>query len=52
MTLRTNVRSIFLSVIGLFKKPAPYVVILNGHMVDWHHDNDTDGERFAQQLRE
>lgn len=52
MTLRTNVRSIFLSAIGLFKKPAPYVVILNGHMVDWHHDNDTDGERFAQQLRE
>ena len=52
MTLRTNLRSIFLSAIGSFKKPAPYVVILNGHMVNWNHDNDADGERFALQLRE
>ena len=50
MTLRTKVRSMVLSAIGSFKKPAPYVVILNGHMVDWHHDNYADGERFAKQL--
>lgn len=52
MTLRTNVRSMILSAIGSFKKPAPYVVILNGHMVNWHHDNEADGERFAKQLAE
>lgn len=52
MTLRTNVRSMILSTFGSFKKPAPYVVILNGHMVNWHHDNEADGERFAKQLAE
>ena len=52
MTLRTIVRSMILSTIGSFKEPAPYVVILNGHMVDWHHDNDADGERFAKLLAE
>lgn len=52
MTLRTYVRSMILSAIGSFKKPAPYVVILNGHMVNWHHDNEADGERFAKQLAE
>ncbi len=52
MTLRTAVRSMILSTIGSFKKPAPYVVILNGHMVDWHHDNEADGERFAKLLAE
>lgn len=52
MILRTAVRSMILSTLGSFKKPAPYVVILNGHMVDLHHDNDADGERFAKQLAE
>ena len=47
MTLRTKVRSMILSAIGSFKKPAPYVHILNGHMVDWHHDNDSDGYHLA-----
>lgn len=48
--VRKGVRSFVLSVLGTFKRPAPYVVILNGHMVDWHHDNYADGERFAKQL--
>ena len=48
--LRSIIRSHFLSVAGSIKKPSPYVYILNGHMVDWHHDNDSDGERFAKQL--
>ena len=48
--LRSIIRSHFLSVAGLIKRPSPYVYILNGHMVDWHHDNDSDGERFAKQL--
>ena len=50
--LRQTVRSMVLSVSGIFKKPSPYVHILNGHMVDWHHDDDKDGERFAKQLAE
>ena len=50
--VRKGVRSFVLSVLGTFKRPAPYVYILNGHMVDWHHDNDADGERFAKQLAE
>lgn len=49
--IRKIVRSFVLSVLGTFKRPAPYVHILNGHMVDWHHDNDADGQRFAQQLK-
>lgn len=50
MSLRTFLRSCYLSTIGTFKRPSSYVHILNGHMVDWHHDNETDGERFAKQL--
>lgn len=50
--LRTILRSIVLSILGTFKRPAPYVHILNGHMVDWHHDNEEDGERFARLLAE
>lgn len=50
--LRPYIRNTFLSVFGHFRKPSPYVVILNGHMVDWHHDNDKDGERFARLLAE
>lgn len=48
--LRTFLRNSFLSIAGSFCKPAPFVHILNGHMVDWHHDNDADGERFARLL--
>lgn len=40
----------YLSIMGYFRKPAASIHILNGHMVDWHHDNNTDGERFAKQL--
>ena len=52
MKIRTMLRSGVLNVMGSFKRPSPYVHILNGHMVDWHHDNDADGERFARQLSE
>lgn len=50
MVIRAKVRHLLLSVMGNFSTPAPCVVILNGHMIDWHHDNDEDGERFAKQL--
>lgn len=50
MTFRSFIRSLFLRMFGAFKRPSPYVHILNGHMIDWHHDNDTDGERFGKQL--
>lgn len=52
LKIRQFIRSIVLSVLGALKKPSPYVHILNGHMVDWNHDNDADGERFAKQLAE
>lgn len=45
--IRQIVRYIILSTIGIFKKPSPFVHILNGHMIDTHHDNDYDGQRFA-----
>lgn len=48
--LRTFLRNSFLSIAGSFCKPAPFVHILNGHMVDWHHDDDADGERFGRLL--
>ena len=48
--VRSKIRCAFLSFVGLFVKPSSYIHILNGHMVDWHHDNDIDGERFAKQL--
>lgn len=48
--LRTFLRNTYLSIAGTFRKPAPFVHILNGHMVDWHHDDPADGERFAQLL--
>ena len=50
--IRAWMRTQLLNVLGTFSSPAPYVVILNGHMVDWHHDNDKDGERFARLLAE
>lgn len=52
MKLRTFLRSIVLSILGTFRKPSNFVHILNGHMVDWNHDNDSDGVRFAKQLAE
>lgn len=48
--IRTFLRDTYLSMVGSFCKPAPYVHILNGHMVDWHHDDDTDGMRFSKLL--
>lgn len=52
MTCRSILRSMILSTFGTFCRPSKYVHILNGHMVDWHHDNDAEGERFAKQLAE
>lgn len=52
MKIRSLLRCIVLDFMGSFKRPSSYVHILNGHMVDWHHDNDADGERFARQLLE
>lgn len=45
-------RALFLYVFGFFSKPSLDIHILNGHMVDWHHDNDEDGERFGKLLHE
>lgn len=45
--LRTGVRSAILDILGSYATPSSYVHILNGHMIDWHHDNNGDGERFA-----
>lgn len=52
MSFRSALRSSILSVMGTFNRPSSYVHILNGHMIDWHHDNDSDGERFYRQLKE
>ena len=51
-SIRGILRSMFLNVMGTFKRPSPYVHILNGHMIDWHHDNDNDGIRFKKLLEE
>lgn len=51
-TLRSFGRARLLDVMGAFAKPAPYVYILGGHMADWHHDNQSDGERFGRMLKE
>lgn len=50
--IRTMLRGMFLSTVGTFCKPSPCVHILNGHMVDWHHDDAADGERFGRMLKE
>lgn len=50
--VRGILRSLYLSIMGTIKRPSSYVHILNGHMVDWHHDNDADGRRFKAQLDE
>lgn len=48
--LRKIARFLFLNIVGSYKRPSRYVHILNGHMVDWLHDNDSDGFRFAKLL--
>lgn len=48
--IRAWLRTLVLNVLGTFSSPAPCVVILNAHMIDWHHDNDADGERFGRLL--
>lgn len=50
MYLRSRLRSFYLDILGNISNPSPYIHILNGHMVDWHHDNDEDGELFAKLL--
>ncbi len=49
-SLRQFLRYIFLSILGTLKRPSKCVHLLNGHMVDWHHDNEDDGERFGRLL--
>ncbi len=48
--IRYVIRDYTLNILGTFSRPSSYVHILNGHMVDWNHDNEQDGERFAKQL--
>jgi len=50
--IRSGLRSLFLYLVGSFRRPSPYVHILNGHMVDWHHDNEKNGQRFASLLEQ
>lgn len=52
INFRTHLRFIFLTLVGTFKKPSPYIHILNGHMVDWHHDTVEDRQRFEKLLEE
>lgn len=49
--LRNKLRHVFLDFFGALSKPSPYVHILNGHMVDWNHDNEADGLRFEELLK-
>lgn len=49
---RAMIRALFLNIFGFFSKQYLDIHILNGHMVDWHHDNDEDGERFRKLLHE
>lgn len=48
--IRTFLRNLYLNTIGTFSRPSTFVHILNGHMVDWNHDYDSDGQRFAELL--
>lgn len=45
--IRQIIRQIILDFLGTFSAPSSGVHILNGHMVDWCHDNNIDGERFS-----
>lgn len=49
--LRKYIRHVVLDVLGFFCVPSNSVHILNGHMVDWKHDDENDGERFAKLLQ-
>ncbi len=48
--LRSYLRHHVLNFLSLFSRPAPYVQILNGHMINRWHENDDDGSKFAKQL--
>ena len=50
MILRKTLRYCYLSIMGIMKRPSVSIHLLNGHMVDWNHDNEADGERFAHLL--
>lgn len=54
MNIKTYIRRImrdgYLSLVGSMRQPSVGIHILNGHMVDWNHDNNSDGERFASLL--
>ena len=50
MILRKTLRYCYLSIMGIMKRPSASIHLLNGHMVDWNHDNEADGERFAHLL--
>ena len=52
INIRSFLRYLALSLMGSFKRPSSYVHILNGHMIDWHHDNEMDGSRFGSQLEQ
>ncbi len=49
-SLRKLLRGGYLSLLGHLKAPSSCVHILNGHMIDWNHDNIEDGYRFKKQL--
>lgn len=49
---RQFIRRIVLNFLGTYSSPSSCVHILNGHMVDWHHDDNSDGERFSKLLFE
>lgn len=48
--LRQSARFIFLSLVGRFKKPSPYVHILNGHMISRKRGTLKDRQRYEQLL--
>lgn len=50
MVIRKYIRDIYLDVVGRISAPQPGIHILNGHMVDWNHDVDSDGARFSKLL--
>ena len=48
--IRRTIRANVLNFLGHLSTPSQYVHILNGHMVDWQHDNEEDGKRFGELL--
>lgn len=49
---RKIVRHKWLDVMGRIYNPSSFIHILNGHMINWHHDNDEDGYVFCKQLEQ